>query len=116
MGTLVTGRQGGSRCKASGREQTEPLLEVRPGSSLQETLGEALTTPDVSDKVAARPALGQADPGLVLLRWTAARSGHLGASTSTGQTRDGHPDSAGGDADANADPRCHRGKQSCGAG
>lgn len=48
--------------------------------------------------------------------WTAARSGHLGASTSTGQTRDGHPDSAGGDADRNADSRCHRGKQSCGAG
>lgn len=47
MGTLVMGRQGGYRCKASGWEQTEPLLEVRPGSCLQETLGEALTTPDV---------------------------------------------------------------------
>lgn len=47
MGTLVMGRQGGSRCKASGWEQTERLLEVRPGSSLQETLGEELTTPDV---------------------------------------------------------------------
>ena len=40
--------------------------------------------------------------GLFCSGWTAARSGHLGASTSTGQTWDGHPDSAGGDADANA--------------
>lgn len=41
------GRQGGSRCKASGWEQTKPLLGVRPGSSLQETLGEEPTSLDV---------------------------------------------------------------------
>lgn len=45
--TLGDGQAGGSRCKASRWEQTEPLLGGRPGSSVQETLDEELTTPNV---------------------------------------------------------------------